>query len=201
MQARIGASIGIAFAPADARDAASLLWCADVAMYRAKFGNVPIAVYHTDLDNGADHLLLLEELRAAILQHQLILHYQPQLDLRTGEIVAVESLLRWAHPQRGLVPPLDFLPLAEEAGLMGEITALVLSAALTQCAVWHSAGRSLTVAVNISTTDLLDLQFVDLVSDLLEAPWRTTIGTCPGDHRNDRHLGLRSIRGRDPPAA
>jgi EAL domain-containing protein (putative c-di-GMP-specific phosphodiesterase class I) len=136
-------------------------------MYRAKFANAVIAVYHTDLDNGADHLLLLEELKAAIRQHQLILHYQPQLDLRTGEIVAVESLLRWAHPQRGLVPPLDFLPLAEEAGLMGEITALVLAAALTQCAIWHSAGRPLTVAVNISTTDLLDGQFVDLVSDLL----------------------------------
>jgi diguanylate cyclase len=168
VQARIGASIGIAFAPKDASDAASLLWCADVAMYRAKFANAPIAVYHTDLDNGADHLLLLEELKAAIRQHQLILHYQPQLDLRTGEIVAVESLLRWAHPQRGLVPPLDFLPLAEEAGLMGEITALVLAAALTQCASWHSTGRPLTVAVNISTTDLLDGQFVDLVSDLLE---------------------------------
>jgi diguanylate cyclase (GGDEF)-like protein len=168
VQARIGASIGIAFAPADARDAASLLWCADVAMYRAKFGNAPIAVYHTDLDNGADHLLLLEELKAAIRQHQLILHYQPQLDLRTGEIVAVESLLRWAHPQRGLLPPLDFLPLAEEAGLMGEITAFVLSAALTQCAIWHSTGRPLTVAVNISTTDLLNGQFVDLVSDLLK---------------------------------
>jgi diguanylate cyclase (GGDEF)-like protein len=168
VQARIGASIGIAFAPTHATDAASLLWCADVAMYRAKFAGAPFAVYHTDLDNGADHLLLLEELKAAIHEHQLILHYQPQLDLRTGEIVAVESLLRWAHPRRGLVPPLEFLPLAEEAGLMSEITSLVLSAALAQCATWRAAGHAVTVAVNISTTDLLDVRFVNLVSDLLQ---------------------------------
>jgi diguanylate cyclase (GGDEF)-like protein len=167
VQARIGASIGIAFAPTDATDAASLLWCADVAMYRAKFAGTAFAVYHTDLDEGADHLLLLEELRAAIQQHQLILHYQPQLDLRTGEIVAVESLLRWDHPHRGLIAPLDFLPLAEEAGLMGAITTLVLSAALAQCAIWRTADQTLTVAVNISTTDLLDAGFVALVRDLL----------------------------------
>jgi diguanylate cyclase (GGDEF)-like protein len=168
VRARVNASIGIAHAPTDATDSASLLWCADVAMYRAKLGGVPFAVYQPDLDKRGNRLLLLEELRAAIEEHQLVLHYQPQLDLRTGEVVAVESLLRWAHPRLGIVPPLEFLPLAEEAGLMGSISTLVLTDALAQCADWRRAGYPLTVAVNISATNLLDPRFTELVRDLLE---------------------------------
>jgi diguanylate cyclase (GGDEF)-like protein len=167
MQAAISASIGIAFAPTDATDGAGLLWCADIAMYRAKLGSVPFAIYQPDLDKTGDRLLLLEELQTAIEQRQLVLHYQPQLDLRTGKIVAVESLLRWVHPRLGIVPPLEFLPFAEEAGLMQSITSLVLSDALAQCAAWRSAGNLLTVSVNISATNLLDPQFTDLVRGLL----------------------------------
>jgi len=168
VRARISASIGIAHAPADATDGASLLWCADVAMYRAKLAGVPFAVYQRDLDKSGNRLLLLEELKVAIEQHQLVLHYQPQLDLRTGEIVAVEALLRWTHPRLGIVPPLEFLPLAEDAGLMGSITTLVLTDAIAQCAAWWSAGSEVTVSVNISATNLLDPRFTDLVRDLLE---------------------------------
>src|ERR1035437_7580344 len=169
VRVHISASIGIALAPTDATDSASLLWCADVAMYRAKLAGTPFAIYQPDLDKSGNWLLLLDELRTAIDERQLVLHYQPQLDLRTGEIVAVESLLRWAHPRLGIVPPLEFLPLAEEAGLMGSITTLVLTDALAQCAAWRSAGSPLSVSVNISPTNLLDPRFTDLVRDLLES--------------------------------
>ncbi len=165
----IGASIGIALAPTDATDAASLLWCADVAMYRAKLAGTPFAIYQPDLDRSGNRLLLLDELRTAIDERQLVLHYQPQLDLRTGRIVAVESLLRWAHPRLGIVSPLEFLPLAEEAGLMGAITTLVLTGAIAQCTVWRNAGNPLSVSVNISPANLLDPRFTDLVRDLLES--------------------------------
>jgi EAL domain-containing protein (putative c-di-GMP-specific phosphodiesterase class I) len=164
----IRASIGIANAPADATDRGSLLWCADVAMYRAKQAGAPFATYQPDLDRYGNRLLLLDELRKAIDDHQLVLHYQPQLDLRTSEIVAVESLLRWVHPRLGVIAPLEFLPLAEDAGLMGAITALVLSDSLAQCADWRREGRQLSVAVNISPVNLLDPRFTTLVRELLE---------------------------------
>jgi diguanylate cyclase (GGDEF)-like protein len=169
MQASVSASIGIAFAPTDATDGAGLLRCADIAMYRAKLAGVPFAIYQPDLDKSGNRLLLLEELLTAIEEHQLVLYYQPQLDLRTGKIVAAESLLRWAHPRLGIVSPLEFLPFAEEAGLMTSITSLVLADALEQCADWRAAGNLLTVSVNISPTNLLDPWFTDLVRDLLDS--------------------------------
>jgi diguanylate cyclase len=168
VSARISASIGIAMAPTDATDSAGLVWCADVAMYRAKLGSSPFAMYAPDLDEGGNRLQLVEELRVAIDEGQLVLHYQPQLDLRSGEILAVEALLRWDHPQLGLVPPLKFLPLAEEAGLMRSVTELVLEQALGQCSTWRHSGRYLAVSVNISATNLLDDGFADLVRRLLE---------------------------------
>jgi diguanylate cyclase (GGDEF)-like protein len=168
VRARISASIGIAMAPTDARDSAGLVWCADVAMYRAKLATSPSALYQPDLDEGGDRLQLVEELRFAIENRQLVLHYQPQLDLRSGEILAVEALLRWNHPQMGLIPPLKFLPLAEEAGLMRSLTALVLDDALAQCALWRADGPPLVVSVNISASNLLDDGFADLVRSLLD---------------------------------
>jgi diguanylate cyclase (GGDEF)-like protein len=164
----IGASIGIALAPADAADANRLVWCADVAMYRAKLGGLPIALYDQDLDDGGNRLGLADELRVAVNEGLLELHYQPQLDLRTGEILAVEALVRWPHPRLGLVPPLKFLPLAEDADLMGRLTTWVLTEALEQCAAWRAAGRAMVVSVNISATNLLEAGFTDRVRDLLE---------------------------------
>ncbi len=163
----ISASIGIATAPADATDSTALLRCADLAMYRAKPGMSSIEIYQQTIDDGGNRLRLVEELRAALDQRAFVLHYQPQLDLRTGEISAVEALVRWPHPRLGLVPPLDFLPLAEEAGLMQPLTELILGSAVAQCAAWHAAGLSLTVSVNASTTNLLDPGFVDSVRDAL----------------------------------
>jgi diguanylate cyclase len=165
----IDASIGIAVAPTDATDPAGLLWCADVAMYRAKLASAPFATYQPDLDKAANRMLLLDELHTAISERQLVLHYQPQLDLQTGEIIAVESLLRWVHPRLGIIPPLEFLPLAEEAGLMRSITALALTDSLAQCAAWRRAGKQLSVSVNISPVNLLDPGFTTLVRDLLDS--------------------------------
>jgi diguanylate cyclase len=164
---RIGASIGIANAPTDATDSTGLLRCADLAMYRAKLGVSSFEIYEHAIDDSGNRLRLVEELRAAVDDRAFVLHYQPQLDLRSGEISAVEALIRWPHPRLGLVPPLDFLPLAEEAGLMQPLTALVLDGALSQCAAWHAGGSSLTVSVNVSTTNLLDPGFVASVRDVL----------------------------------
>lgn len=163
MSATVGASIGIALAPVDAAESIGLTWCADTAMYRAKLGQIPYAFYNQAIDGDEQRLNLVEELREAVEQGAFVLHYQPQLDLRSGEILAVEALVRWPHPRLGLVPPLKFLPLAEDAGLMQELTKWVLSEALTQCAKWRAQGTRLAVSVNISTSNLLDDGFVDLI--------------------------------------
>jgi diguanylate cyclase (GGDEF)-like protein len=164
---RISASIGIASAPRDAGDSAGLLRCADLAMYRAKLRASDYAVYRKDIDDDGNRLRLVEELRVAAQQGSFLLHYQPQVNLRTGEVTAAEALLRWPHPRLGLVPPLDFLPLAEEAGLMPLITAWVVDEALAQSATWRAAGRDLPVSVNVSVSNLLDEQFVDSLRESL----------------------------------
>ena len=168
VRARVSASIGIALVPGDATNAEDLLRCADVAMYRAKVGGKNFAIYQEDLDGCGNRMRLAEELESAIQQREFELHYQPQVYLPSGEIVSVEALIRWPHPRLGYVPPLEFLPLAEEAGLMGPLTSVVLDQALEQCAKWRSQGQRLTVSVNISASSLLDGEFTDLVAHLLE---------------------------------
>ncbi|MGH7758846.1 MAG: putative bifunctional diguanylate cyclase/phosphodiesterase, partial [Candidatus Dormibacteria bacterium] len=160
---RISASIGVASAPGDASDSAGLLRCADLAMYRAKVNGTPSEVFRREIDDEGSRLRLVDELRVAITERQLQLEFQPQLDLRTGRISTVEALLRWPHQRLGMVSPPDFLPLAEEVGLMRRLTSAVLEMALTQCAAWRDEGRTLTVAVNISITNLLDETFLDEV--------------------------------------
>ena len=167
VKATVGASIGIALAPYNANDGPALMWCADVAMYRAKLGQMPYVFYDHDLDGGEDSPNLLDELREAVKQGDFVLHYQPQLDLKTGQILAVEALVRWPHATLGLVPPLKFLPLAEEAGLMWPLTQWVLNEAFTQCATWRSSGHRLAVSINVSTSDLLEPAFLKHVRELL----------------------------------
>jgi diguanylate cyclase len=167
VKARIGASIGIAVVPNDATNPHDLLRCADLAMYRAKLERKPFAIYQEELDGHANRLGLVEELREALERRELELHYQPQVDLTSGEVVAVEALVRWAHPRLGYVPPLEFVPLAEDAGLMDSLTHLVLDQALAQCAAWRAGTRAVTVAINISTTNLLSPSFPREVARLL----------------------------------
>lgn len=168
INASVGASVGIALVPSNASDGPGLLWCADVAMYRAKLGSQPFVFYDQDLDGGEDEPNLLDELRLAVREGSFVLHYQPQLDLRSGEVLAVEALVRWPHPKLGLVPPLKFIPLAEEAGLMWSLTTWVLNEAMAQCAAWRAEGRELVVSVNVSTSDLLEGGFIGLIEELLE---------------------------------
>jgi diguanylate cyclase (GGDEF)-like protein len=163
----IGASIGIARAPADAQAPDSLVSCADLAMYRAKLTGEPYTLYEPSVDDTGNLLRLAEELREAIEGDQLVLHYQPQLDLRTGEVTAVESLLRWAHPDHGLIPPARFLPVAEQANLMAPLTRWVLDRAIAQCAVWLEDLAEVAVSVNISPSNLLDPGFSAVVKEIL----------------------------------
>jgi diguanylate cyclase (GGDEF)-like protein len=160
---RIGASIGIARAPDDATDGDGLVACADVAMYRAKLRDEAFALYEQDFDDKGNLLRLAEELRLAVAEGELALHYQPQLDINTGEILAVEALVRWPHPRLGLIPPLKFLPLAEQAGLMKDLTRWVLDRALAQCASWRNEGAEVAVSVNISASNLIDAGFARTV--------------------------------------
>jgi diguanylate cyclase (GGDEF)-like protein len=165
--AAIDASIGIAIAPTDAGDGGELMQCADAAMYRAKLESTPFAIYDPTHDRGANKLRLADELSAAIDGDELILHYQPQLNLHSNEITTVEALVRWPHPEHGLIQPLAFLPLAEQAGLMGKVTAWVLREALSQCAAWSGAGRQIRMSVNVSVSDLIDPGLADTVAELL----------------------------------
>jgi len=164
----VGASIGIALAPEHASSAIELMRCADVAMYRAKAAHSPYDIYESALDDGADRLHLMEDLRTALEQDGLTLYYQPQIDLRTGGISTLEALLRWPHPVHGFIPPDQFLPLAEESGLMVALTAFVLERAVGQCAAWRQAGHDVSVAVNLSTTNLLDSSLPDQVLGVLD---------------------------------
>lgn len=165
VQAVVGASIGIAMA-SGAAGPAELMWQADVAMYRAKQSGSNYA-FHGDGHVGADRMQLVEHLRAAIDQRQLLLHYQPLLHTGTGRISGAEALLRWVHPELGMVPPLEFLPLAEEAGFMKAITEFVLDEALAQVAEWRSSGHNLAVSVNIAPGSLVEEGFAQFVEGML----------------------------------
>src|SRR4029077_17999761 len=118
--------------------------------------------------HSPDRLALAVELRAAIDQDQLELFYQPKADLGSGRITGVEALVRWRHPQRGLVPPDEFIPLAEQSGQVRALSRWVLNNALRQARQWANAGRPLAVAVNLSMRDLHDPDLPELVAGLLK---------------------------------
>jgi diguanylate cyclase (GGDEF)-like protein len=167
VRAQIGASVGIAVAPTDATGGADLLRCADLAMYRAKVAGQPFAIYNEELDGRGNRMGLVEDLRSAISERTLELHYQPQIDCSSGAIVALEALVRWQHPRLGNLPPLEFLPLAEDAELMDPLTELVLEMALAQCANWHAEGADVSVSVNLSSSNLHCPQLPELVAEAL----------------------------------
>src|SRR5437763_8392503 len=157
MSFEIEASIGIAWYPEHGSDFESLLQRADVAMYVAKDRHTGIEVYSVDTDrHSTGRLSMLAELRSALDHHELELRYQPKADLRTGDVVGVEALLRWRHPERGMVPPDEFIPLAEQTGLMRAITQFVVDAALSQLAEWWGQGLRVQAAVNVCARDLYD---------------------------------------------
>lgn len=164
----IDASIGVALHGAHGDDGETLLRHADVAMYHAKAVGNGWHTYSPGHDpRTADRLSTTEALRTALFEDQLVLHYQPKLELATGRVTGVEALVRWQHPERGLVYPDEFLPLAEAAGLMAALTTVVLDQALRQCAAWRARGRELSVAVNLSPSNLLDPELPGLIDSLL----------------------------------
>jgi diguanylate cyclase (GGDEF)-like protein len=151
-------------------DAETVLRQADVAMSEAKRSHTGLAVYASEHDHhSTEQLQLLGELRVALDQRQLVLHYQPKFDLITGEVRGVEALVRWQHPERGLLAPDTFVPTAERTGLINPLTDYVLDLALCKAAYWLEAGLSVPMAVNISARSLLDTAFPDRVLATLAA--------------------------------
>lgn len=154
----VRASAGVAVSPDHGATTDVLMKNADIALYHAKVERDRISTYSPALDvNSVDRLQLLADLRAAIDTGQLAVAYQVQQDLASGRVVGVEALLRWQHPQRGAVGPDEFIPLAENSGLIAELTAYVLDTALADLAVWRSAGHHVRMAVNLSARHLSDL--------------------------------------------
>ena len=164
----LGASLGVAFYPSQCADANGLLRCADIAMYAAKRSGKGYELYAPDQDRTSlGDLSLKSELREAILSDQLSLHYQPQIDHRSQRVVGLEALVRWNHPQRGFLSPDQFIPLAEDGGLIGPLTQWVLRAALTQLVTLHQQGHVLSMAINLSARNLHDMELPVSVKALL----------------------------------
>ena len=164
----VAASVGIAVFGEHGEDADALLQHADVAMYVAKGAHAGTAVYSAEQDtNDAERLAIAGELRRAIEQEELVVHYQPKADLQTGRIVGVEALVRWIHPERGFIPPDRFIGIAERTGLIKPLSRYVLRVAIDQCAAWAADGLDLHVAVNLTIPDLLDLELPDRIAAML----------------------------------
>jgi diguanylate cyclase (GGDEF)-like protein/PAS domain S-box-containing protein len=164
---RVEASAGIASYPADGHTEDDLLRAADTAMYAAKEARLGYAVYSSASRPEPGRLALAGELGQAIDRDELFLAYQPKVSLRSDRIVGVEALARWRHPHRGLVMPDEFIAVAQQTSLIRPLTLHVLRHALTQLAVWRRAGHDLSVAVNLSTRNLLDVELCRDVARLL----------------------------------
>lgn len=153
----IGASIGVAWYPEHGNNSTSLMRCADIAMYKAKETNNQYIEYSTDIDqHSADRLILLSDLRRAINDDQLILYFQPKINIRQNKHIGYEALLRWRHPERGLVPPDEFIPYAEVSGLIQSLTMWVLENSMIQMSEWSKQGVIHNISINLSTRNLLD---------------------------------------------
>ena len=194
----VDASIGIALFPDQAADADELLQLADLAMYAAKERGAPALVYDDERDGaGRDRLELVAQLRSAIPSGQMFLEYQPKIALDTGRIVGVEALVRWRHPERGVLGPQHFVELAESSGTMRALTGAVLDLALAQTRRWHDAGMALTVAVNVSPSDLVDGAFPDRVERALAAhelpPGALVIEITENHVMEDREAATRAL--------
>jgi len=167
-QLDVGTSIGIAHYPEHGRDAQTLLRNADIAMYAAKRDKTGYAIYDPHYDTSQqEHLSLLGELRRAVERDELRLYYQPKVSLHSSNISAVEALIRWEHPLRGLVPPGMFIPFAEHTGYIKLLTRWVMREAVRQCGAWLREGLRLQVSVNISARDLMNRDLPTEVSALL----------------------------------
>ncbi|MFE5318724.1 putative bifunctional diguanylate cyclase/phosphodiesterase [Paenibacillus sp. NPDC056579] len=170
-QVHVTASIGVAILTEDETDASSLMTCADIALTRAKEkGKNNFQVFHTDMKSISMKRLTLEsDLRKALNKNEFVLVYQPQMDIKTGAIVGFEALLRWHHPEKGIIPPNEFIPLSEETGMIVPIGEWVLQEACRQNKLWQSQGHvHVPVSVNLSTRQFLQSNLRDKVAEVLE---------------------------------
>ena len=192
-------SIGIALFPEHARTADDLIRRADIAMYDAKNARIPITVYESGRD--AQHLRrlsLINDLRRAAENGELVVHYQPTLDLDHGRITHVEALARWLHPREGFIQPDEFIPLAEHSGSIRLITDWMLRTVIRQCREWGDQGHAISVAINISAIDLASGNLPATISRYLEqhavSPQRLVLEITESAVMRDAALALDMLR-------
>lgn len=166
----LGSSIGIAVFPEHSLDAQGLLRRADIAMYEAKKTHATSFLFDSNIDqNTLRRLTLSNELRTAIDNDELVVYYQPKLDLRTDRITGAEALVRWNHPTLGFIGPDEFIPIAEQVGLIDALTLCVMEIAIQQCAQWRDQGwQDFSMAVNLSAWNLQDDSLPDKVFEMLD---------------------------------
>jgi diguanylate cyclase (GGDEF)-like protein len=168
LKLEVQASIGVAIFPDHGSDADTIMQRADVAMYAAKQNNQGYLIYSTDYDKHSPRrLTLMGELRQAIDRNELLLHFQPKINIKTNTVTGAEALVRWQHPQHGFMAPDEFIPLAERTGLIKPLSMWVLKRAIEQALAWHSQKLRLNVAVNISPSTLHDMELPDAITGAL----------------------------------
>ncbi len=164
----IGLSIGIAEFPTHGNDVNILLQRADIAMYNAKQKRIDYSIYEPSEDNHTvSRLALMGELRQSMVDGSLSVYYQPKVSLMTGEICGAEALLRWNHAERGFIPPDEFIPLAEQTGLIQPLTYWVMEKAAQQCAAWRDNGHILSVSINVSVNCIHDMMLPEKTNEII----------------------------------
>jgi diguanylate cyclase (GGDEF)-like protein len=164
----VGASVGVARFPQDGEDSHALLRCADIAMYAAKEAQTEYKIYTAEQNQHSKHRLgVLSGIRHALVRNEIVVHYQPIIDLDEMRVRGAEGLVRWQHPEHGLIPPGAFVQTVEQTGLIGPLTRHVLERSIAECAAWRKDGREMSVAVNLSVRNLLDRDLPKEIERLL----------------------------------
>lgn len=160
----VSISVGIVIFPIHGNEGSTLLQRADIAMYQAKHNHQGFAFYDSKQDHHSlSQLTMVSDLRKAMEKNQLLMHFQPKIDIRTGRLCGAEALVRWQHPDRGFMPPDSFIPVAEQSGFIVPLTAWVLNESIKECAQWHRRGVQIPVAVNLSVRNLHDPKITDVI--------------------------------------